>query len=241
VDSDKPAQRTGGLTVTPARTTELAAMIEPAAHAPPAPSKLRWLWLAMAILLAAPLGLLAARALVQSQKPPLPVLETLPSFTLTDQNGKPSGLTELRGKVWVADFIFTRCPSICPLLTAHMAEIQKRTGKLGGDFALVSISVDPTFDTPPVLTRYMAAYHADPARWRFLTGSTDAIEKVVTDGFKEVLARDHTQGPKDFLTIVHGGHFVLVDRQGQIRGYYDTNEPGAVDAVVQDAKRLIAE
>lgn len=219
-------------------------MIEPAAEAssaPAPPSRLRWLVLACAMLIAAPLGLLAARALVASRAPPLPELGTLPAFTLTDQTGKPSGLAELRGKVWVADFVFTRCPSICPLLTAHMAEIQKRTHAFGDDFALVSFSVDPTYDTPPVLTRYMAKYHADPSRWRFLTGSTEAIEKVVTDGFKEVLERDHAKGPQDFLSIVHGGHFVLVDRQGQIRGYYDSNEPEAVTAVVRDAKGLLRE
>jgi len=186
------------------------------------------------------LAMLVLRFVVVS-KPPLPRLGQLPAFSLTDQNDQPSGLAQLRGKVWVADFIFTRCPSICPLLTAKMARIQRHAPDLGPDFQLVSFSVDPTFDTPAVLTAYMKAHQADPARWRFLTGPSDAIDDVVTHGFKEVLEMSKAKGPTDFLSIVHGGHFVLVDRTGQIRGYYDSNEAGAVNQVVADAARLLHE
>jgi protein SCO1/2 len=183
------------------------------------------------------LGLGGVLALRQPPQPPLPDLGTLPAFTLTDQDGRASGLAELRGQVWVADFVFTRCPTICPLLTSRMAQIEKRTQGLT-DVRLVSVTVDPDYDTPAVLTRYMQKHGIAAGRWRFLTGSTARIEEVVTRGFKEVLERDGKTGPDDFLSIVHGGHFVLVDRAGHIRGYYDSSEPSAVDAVVRDAARL---
>lgn len=182
---------------------------------------------------------LAAGFLLRPPTPPPPVLGKLPAFALTDQSGKPFGLAELQGKVWVADFVFTRCPQVCPLLTGHMAEVQKRAAGLGPGFQLVSISVDPTYDTPEVLTRYMQKRHLDRSNWHFLTGPTDeAIQKVVTDGFKEMLDRDGSKGPQDFMSIVHGGHFVLVDGTGQIRGYYDANEPAALDALLRDARAL---
>lgn len=178
-------------------------------------------------------------ALAHPPAPPLPQLGQLPAFHFTDQDGKAIGLPELAGKVWVADFVFTRCPQVCPLLTERMGRIQSQTRGLDG-FELVSVSVDPEFDTPAVLAKYAAAHHADPARWRFLTGKTTDIEDVVTRGFKETLEHDPNK-PDDFMSIVHGGHFVLVDQKGVIRGYYDSAEPGAVEAVVADAKRLLRE
>lgn len=195
---------------------------------------------AVAALLVVAGALLAAVWLARPAPPPLPDLGTLPGFTLTDQDGRPSGLSELRGQIWIADFIFTRCPSVCPLLTARMKEVARRTTALS-DLRLVSVTVDPDYDRPAVLTRYMQKQGIDAGRWRFLTGSTASIEAVVTQGFKEVLERDGKAGPDDFLSIVHGGHLVLVDRRGHLRGYYDSADPAALEALVRDAARLHGE
>ncbi|MBS2029157.1 MAG: SCO family protein [Deltaproteobacteria bacterium] len=217
-------------------------MSSPAATdaAPTAPGRAVVVAIVIGLVLAAGAGV----ALSMLAPPPGPRLEqlgALPAFELTDQTGKPFGLNELRGKVWIADFVFTRCPGVCPLLTERMGKIQARAGELGSDFQLVSVSVDPAFDTPERLTAYMAKHKADAANWHFLTGPTDAIQTVVTDGFKEVLERDHAKGPDDFMSIVHGGHFVVVDRQGHVRDYVDSGAPDAVDVALRDAKSLLRE
>lgn len=155
------------------------------------------------------------------------ILGTLPAFTLTDQRGQPFGTRELRGKVWVADFIFTSCQEACPLLSQKMAEVGRRARHLGPDFHLVSISVDPARDTPERLRDYAARYGADPLGWSFLTGPADAIEAAVTGGFKEGMGKEKVQeGDQTFWQIFHGEHLVLVDRQLRIRGYFDTTSQG---------------
>ena len=118
------------------------------------------------------------------------VLGTLPAFTLTDQRGQPFGTRELAGRVWVADFIFTSCQEACPLLSQKMAEVGRRARKLGPDFHLVSISVDPARDTPARLAEYGARYGANPIAWSFLTGPADAIEAAVEGGFKVGMGKE---------------------------------------------------
>lgn len=171
-----------------------------------------------------------------------------PSFTLTDQLGRPVSDTDLRGKVVVADFIYTTCTDICPALTAQMAALRTRLaadGLLGDDVVLMSISVDPTRDTPEVLQAYSAPFDADPATWRFLTGAEPAVRQVVVDGFMlgievmEAAAQDaaahtageahgaghgeaHGAGHGEGYEVSHSGRFVLIDRDWQIRSYYDT-------------------
>jgi protein SCO1/2 len=164
---------------------------------------------------------------------PLPVLGSVPAFEFQDQNGVSFSPETLRGKPWVADFIFTRCPSVCPLLTERLAALAPR---LGPRVHLVSISVDPNFDTPERLRAFAQAHGAVSPRWHFLTGDTAAIQQAVTDGFKISLTHE---GPEtDFLSIVHGVHLVLVDADGHIRGYYDSDDPEAVERLVHDAHRL---
>src|ERR671931_583227 len=120
----------------------------------------------------------------------LPVLGTLPAFTLTSEQGIPFGSDDLRGKVWVANFIFTRCPTVCPLLTRKMASLQPRAQQLGGAHHLVSFSVDPEYDSPEVLRSYAAKNGADGARWTFLTGAPEAVRATVVDGLRTSLGRE---------------------------------------------------
>jgi protein SCO1 len=184
------------------------------------------------------LGLaLVARAMRPA--PPLPVLGAVPGFHLVDDRGQAYSDAAMRGHVAVVDFIFTRCPSSCPRLTARMGELQARLAKDHGDARLVSFSVDPENDTPSVLAAYATKAGADPGRWTFLTGPVDDVMRAVVLGFK-VSAAKVAAGANDY-DVTHGDWFVLVDRAGSIRGYYPTEEASDFARLVADVERLEAE
>jgi protein SCO1/2 len=168
------------------------------------------------------------------------VLGALPTFTLTDQAGRPFGTRELAGKVWVSDFIFTACQEACPLLSQRMQELGRRTKHLGPDFHLVSISVDPERDTPARLAEYAARYGANPVRWSFLTGPAEAIQDAVTGGFKVGMGREAVtpDGGATFWQIFHGENLVLVDRRLRIRGYFPAT-PEGLDRLVEAIGRVV--
>lgn len=193
-----------------------------------------WLWLGLAAI-----GLIVpvVTRVLRPAPPPLPVLGTLPAFQLTAEDGTAYGSGQLDGKVWLAGFIFTRCPTICPAVTATMGKIQKRARQIEPDFRMISFSVDPGYDTPARLLEYARAHRASPRLWHFLTGSLDAVKQTVVDGLK--IAIGEPQGQQDFASIFHGTHFVLVDRNQKIRGYYDSNDESVVDRVLSDAAMLI--
>jgi protein SCO1/2 len=162
---------------------------------------------------------------------PPSILDPVPSFTLTDQDGNPATNAQLLGHPWIADFIFTTCASLCPTMSAHMSELQDR---LPADVLFVSFSVDPAHDTPPVLKEYAAKYHAQPNRWIFLTGDEKTQERVIR---AMKLAFSPAVGD---TPIQHDEHFVLIDAQGKLRGYYDSFVPQRMDALVHDAEALSA-
>jgi protein SCO1/2 len=160
---------------------------------------------------------------------------TVPAFELANQNGQPFGSAQLAGKIWIADFIYTTCPGPCPMISSRMSELQKPLEK--SDVHLVSFSVDPEKDTSQVLRGYAEKLQADPARWDFLTGPKSAIYKLSHDGFKLAVSdRGDEQG-----IPVHSTRMVLVDRHGQIRGYYDAAEADAVTKLLADANHLLRE
>jgi protein SCO1/2 len=168
---------------------------------------------------------------------PLPVLGTLPDFRLTDQEGRPFGAADLRGRVWVAGFIFTRCPTICPAISARMARLQHRARGIEERFRLVSFSVDPAYDTPERLAAYARQYRASPRMWKMLTGPLDAVKGTVEGGLK--IAMGEPVGEQDFASLFHGTHFVLVDAALRIRGYYDSSAADVEDRLLHDATMLI--
>jgi protein SCO1/2 len=170
---------------------------------------------------------------------PLPILSTVPDFTLTERSGQPFGLNDLRGQVWVADFIFTNCAGTCPIMTTAMTEIQKTAlAEKLDDIKLVSITVDPERDTPEVLQRFADGYGALQDRWYFLTGEGAAIQQLANKGF---LLSAATGGGSEEEPIIHSNRFVLVDRQGRIRGYYDGTDEEGVAQLLQDLKKLYKE
>jgi protein SCO1/2 len=205
---------------------------------PPAAARLAGNPLVWAALLGLLFGVPIFRSVTRRLGASPAILGTLPAFALTDQRGQPFGTRDLRGKVWVADFIFTSCQEACPLLSQKMAEVGRRARHLGPDFHLVSISVDPARDTPERLAAYAARYGADPIAWSFLTGPADAIEAAVTGGFKVGMGKEKIeQGDQTFWQIFHGENLVLVDRQSRIRGYFEAT-PQGIDLLMAAAGRV---
>ena len=160
---------------------------------------------------------------------------TVPSFQLVNQNGQVFGSAQLAGKIWIADFIYTTCPGPCPMISSRMSELQKPLEKT--DVHLVSFSVDPEKDTPEVLRGYAEKLQAEPARWDFLTGPKSTIYKLSHDGFKLAVS----DGSDAEGIPVHSTRMVLVDRHGQIRGYYDAAEADAMTKLVADTNHLLRE
>ncbi|MCY3742592.1 MAG: SCO family protein [Candidatus Poribacteria bacterium] len=155
---------------------------------------------------------------------------SVPDFSLTNQQGEPLGLSDMAGKIWVADFIFTNCPTICPAMTQEMARLQSEF--VADPVYFVSFSVDPERDTAEVLTRYAKAYGADDRRWHFLTGDKAHIYQLAEHGFS--LAAGH-KGSE----ILHSPRFVLVKADGNIHDYYDSRSKPAMLRLRRDVKTLL--
>ncbi|MDP1826296.1 MAG: SCO family protein [Archangium sp.] len=194
------------------------------------------LWVSLLLLLIAGLVVYRVVAPRESLLVQLPVLSTVPAFAFVDQSGAAFGSDSLKGRVWVANFIFTRCPNICPKFTAKMGTLQDRSAQQLPALGLVSFTVDPEHDTPEVLTAYGEKHHADFKRWHFLRGERPELERVIRNGMLQPM--DPGDG-KDLNTVVHGSYFALVDAQLQVRGVYRFSEPGSVDEVLRDAKLLL--
>jgi protein SCO1 len=194
-----------------------------------------WFWvLALGLVFVVPLG----RALARSVPEPPSLKIPLPAFQLTNERGQPFGLADLRGRVWVADFVFTSCPTVCPKLTKRMGEVQHRARNLGGAFHLVTFTVDPENDTPERLAAYAARHRANSARWSFLTGQLGEVETTVVKGFKIAMGRQESAPGSGIFEIFHGERLVLVDAEGNIRGYYEANDAG-LDALIRDLNLVV--
>ena len=175
---------------------------------------------------------LAWRVLRVERKPELPVIATVPDFQLMERSGKAVQRNDLKGQVWIADFIFTNCAESCPMMTSKMKELQDQLNTVNG-VKLVSISVDPNRDTPSVLQAYAARNHAGE-RWLFLTGEEVKIHQLVQKGFMLAVQSASDQNP-----ILHSQKFVLVDQDARIRGYYDSDDPHAKEQLLSDVKLLL--
>ena len=175
------------------------------------------------VLLASLLSLLRYRtALAQ----PLPILAEVADFRLTNQHDQVFTLANLRGQVWVADIIFTRCAGPCPRMTRQMKELQDALPATSRA-RLVTLTTDPVFDTPQVLRLYGERFGAKPERWTFLTGSKDEIAKLATSSLK-LTAIEKTpaerENPEDLF--IHSTIFVVVDKKGRLRGIFESSGDG---------------
>jgi protein SCO1/2 len=159
-------------------------------------------------------------------------LGRVPDFSLTDQDGHSIGLEELEGKIWVADFICTRCAGPDPVISSHFAELDRNFAR-SDTLRLVTFTVDPGHDTPGVLKRYAQHYEAS-ARWFFLTGAKNQIDNLVISGF-QVQAQRPGSGSDHLQTTT----FVLVDSEGMIRSYYDGSSVEVVQRLLTDIGSLL--
>lgn len=160
----------------------------------------------------------------------LPVYGQVAPFRLMDARGQAFDSSRLNNKVWIAAFFFTTCSGICPIMTKNLKSLQDRYRSYP-DVAFVSISVNPEQDTPPALAEYARKYGADTERWHFLTGAREDITRVAVQGFKV--------GSVD-EPIFHSASFILVDRRGRIRGYYEGTRREAVERLSKDLVQLYA-
>lgn len=171
----------------------------------------------------------------------LPQDPALGAFQFTDQAGRPFGAAELEDRVWVAAFIFTRCPSSCPRITATMRGLQDRLKDTG--VHLVSISVDPEHDTPEVLARYAQANGAEPGRWHYLTAPRDVSYPFIRERFHLGLAEATKEAiDRGSEAIIHSDRLVLVDRGNRVVNYYSSadEESHRIDDLIQRARQLDA-
>lgn len=187
----------------------------------------------------------------------LDVYGRVPEFSLTERSCRQLTLADLRGKVWVANFIYTQCTETCPIQTAQLARIQ---AEFAGEesLRLVSITVDPERDTPAALSRYAERYGAHPDRWLFLTGDKRAIYRLAKEGFSlgVVDPDDQAQtsrhlplfGPTPALAthgskglVIHSARLVLVDRQARIRAYHLPNDEDSLQRLRANVRLLLRE
>ena len=227
------------------------------------------------VILLATLGLLAALAgapgyrwLKTRLSPAPPIYSRLPDFQLVDASGRAFSRERLRGSVWVADFIYTRCEDTCPLQTAEMRRLQKAfSGER--DFRQLSITTDPAHDTGALLAAYARKFGAERARWFFLTGEERAIRDLALKGFRlsyatrkaalpaasvgeRVLrlafprAEAHHPGHQNEkntpgILISHSSRFVLIDRRFNVRGYYHSDDPASLEKLKKEARMVLEE
>ena len=159
----------------------------------------------------------------------LPEIGNVPQFEFTNSDGNTVTLDNLKGKVWVADFIFTTCTMACPMMTGNMNIVHKKFKK-NDNVRLVSISVYPEYDTPEVLKNYASQYDADTEKWLFLTGKEDAVKDIIRDGFKIGDYED---------IIFHSEKFALVDKKGIIRAYYNGMKSEDMKQLKKDINALL--
>lgn len=165
------------------------------------------------------------------QQNTLPIIGKVPHFELIDSQNRNISKSDLIEKVWVADFIFTTCDMACPVMTGNMNLIHQEF-RANDAVRVVSISVYPEYDTPEVLTQYASQYGANTNRWHFLTGPEESIKNIIKDGFKIGDYED---------IIFHSEKFALVDKKGNIRGYYNGMDTEEMDKLKKDVNSLLSE
>jgi len=166
------------------------------------------------------------------------IYHTIPAFSLKDQDGKPFGDKDLNNKIYVANFFFTSCPTICPKMQTLMKKIQDTDDfKKLNDFKLVSFTVDPDNDTPQKLKEFSNLIKAEKNRWYFLTGNRDSIYDLAYKGFM-VNAMEDKKADGGFL---HSDIMLLIDKEKRVRGIYEGTSYKDVKRLIDEAKVLVAQ
>lgn len=161
------------------------------------------------------------------------VIAELPEFSLVDQDGQVFNRESMEGDLWVSAFVFTHCRATCPRLTAQMKRLQGSVSTVPSAHFL-SVSVDPRNDTPAVIKAYMTKNGLDEANWRFVTGTEQAIQHFVVDGFQVGYGKT-----RQAAELTHSNSFALVDDRARIRGYYSSEDDGIAE-LERDLRALAA-
>ena len=195
-----------------------------------------WFLAALAGLILIP----ALRPLLRMEPDSPPVLRQLPEWRLVDQDGHDFGSADLAGDVYVASFVFTRCATVCPRLTAEVSRLERRYREEGVEgVRLVSFSVDPEHDTPERLRDYAGRRGLDLERWSLVTGDEQEVRSVVASGFAMPMG-ERIDLAGGLVDVAHAARLVLVDRDGGVRGYYGSDAVG-LDEVFHRTRQILAE
>ena len=162
------------------------------------------------------------------------------SFEFTNQHGNKVSLDNVKGKVFVAEYFFTTCPTICPIMNKQMQAVQKQFSN-NLNFAILSFTVHPEVDTVEQLLRYAKRHGAKKGQWHFLTGSKEKLYETARKSFfllKPAEVKNQGDVGSDFI---HTNNFVLIDKNLQIRGYYDGTNKKEVSKLITEAKILLKE
>jgi len=165
----------------------------------------------------------------ETEEDQLPVIGEIPAFSLVDQDGDLFTLENVKGNVWLADFIFTTCSGPCPIMTERMGMVQHDLLDID-KLKFVSFTVNPDYDTPEVLKKYAQRFDADVGSWSFVTGKYEQIQELIVEGFK--------MGDVEEI-VFHSTRFALVDHEGNLRGYYSGTEPAEHEILTRDIQSLI--
>jgi protein SCO1/2 len=163
------------------------------------------------------------------------VFHKIPDFSLTNQEGKSITQKDLDGKIYVANFFFATCPTVCPKMNEQVQRVQNAFKDVK-DFQIVSHTVDPVSDSVPVLMEYAKKMKADHSKWWFLTGDKDSIYDLARKGYLVPAATGEMAN--DFF---HSQDLILIDKEKRMRGIYDGLEPFAVDTLIDEIKVLLKE
>lgn len=202
--------------------------------------EMKFLWINALMLLAASalvrcagnesaLPILGAREVVNGDT----VFHTIAPFQFVDQDSSVVTQADFMGKIYVADFFFTSCRTICPIMKTQMLRVYEATADMP-DVLLLSHTIDPEWDTVQLLHDFAARLGVESRRWHFVTGVKDSIYKIAQTSYYATAMEDRTE-PDGFI---HSGAFLLIDRKGRIRGKYDGTKEEEVNRLIGDIKRL---
>jgi protein SCO1/2 len=179
------------------------------------------------------------RKVIQNQNGQADTLyHQVPEFTLLNQDSVLFGTDNFKNKIFVADFFFASCKTICPKMATNLIVAQKKLNFLKKNFGIISITVDPENDKPYKLKEYAKKVHAEPDMWNFLTGDKKLIYSLALNGFLVNALEDTSKSIPDFL---HSEKLILVDRQRRIRGYYDGTSTAEINRLIDEVRVLQTE
>lgn len=195
------------------------------------------IWLFVAVVVILPVSVFAVVDWYEKKVKPLPVLinkdHRIGDFKLINQRGSIATIKDWENKIVVADFFFTRCPSICPKMTRSLKKVQDATSK-NKNVLITSFTVDPEHDSAPVMRQYIKKFGINESNWYLITGPKKDIYRLARKSF-QVIATDGDGGPNDFI---HSDQLILIDKQKRIRGFYEGTEQKEIEQLIKDIKKL---